>query len=121
MGGIGLGVQVPPSLKLSVAAGMSPPGTPSPSPLPAEPRCPCSRPCPHTLGMAPFSSTSRGAPLCAGRASPSSRQTQQKSEWRMPRLRGFWEAADFWSPEAGRLGLGMWANWVVKPCVCVQV
>jgi hypothetical protein len=49
------------------------------------------------LGMAPFSSTSRGAPLWAGRGSPSSRQTQQKREWRMPRLRGFWETADFWS------------------------
>lgn len=54
----------------------------------------------QTLGMVPFSSTSRGAPLWAGRGSPSSRQTQQKREWRMPRLRGFWETADFWSPEA---------------------
>lgn len=58
--------------------------------LGAEPRCPAALTWPpRTLGTAPFSSTSRGAPLWVGRASPSSRQTQQKSEWKMPRLRGF--------------------------------
>lgn len=59
--------------------------------------------CGVTLGSAPFSSTSSGAPVAPAQGSPSSRHRQQKRDWRMLRLRGF--LAVVWVPVGGHKGV----------------
>lgn len=58
--------------------------------------------CGVTLGRAPFSSTSSGAPVVPAQGSASSRHRQQKRDWRMLRLRGF--LAGVWVPAGGPRG-----------------